>query len=287
MKKALLIGINYYDLSNITLNGCINDIININNMLIDAYDYKIDNIIMLRDDLSYNQPTKDNILNNLKSLILESNKLDEIWVHYSGHGSRIIGDDRNHEDGYDEVLVPIDYQTKGFIIDNDLLDIIKNTKCRTLLVIDCCHSATMFDLPWSFEYDIKNQTIKKIKNNNEVLNNTEVFMLSGCKDKQTSSDMFNIETEQYAGALTTAFIYCLRKNNHNIKLIDLYKEVYMYLLENGYKQKPIFSSSIENPEEVLLQNFSINNLRKLNFMSKNGNNTRKIITNNMRTILHR
>lgn len=33
-----------------TLNGCIDDIINVRNVLIDAYNYDVSNITMLRDD---------------------------------------------------------------------------------------------------------------------------------------------------------------------------------------------------------------------------------------------
>jgi hypothetical protein len=279
MKKALLIGINYYDISNITLNGCINDIININNMLIDAYDYAIDNITILRDHQSNPNyyPTRKNILNLLTKLINESSTLDEVWIHYSGHGSRVPGKyrDTNQDDGYDEVLVPIDYETEGFIIDEDLFNIIKNTKCRTIIIIDCCHSATMFDLPWSFEYDINSQELNKIKNNMEVLNNKQVFMFSGCKDKQTSSDIFNRETEQYSGAFTNAFMYCLRKKRHNVSYLQLYKDIFNYLIDKGYSQRPVFSCSSENPEGVLLRSgVSVEPL-----------NIRSIIRQNMRTLI--
>lgn len=285
MKKALLVGINYYDISNITLNGCINDIININNMLIDAYDYSMDNIIMLRDhqsDPNY-YPTRENILNKLTTLIGESSGLNELWIHYSGHGSRIPGKYRDnnysngeegYDDGYDEVLVPIDYQTNGYIIDEDLFNIIKNTKCRTIIMTDCCHSATMFDLPWSFEYDIQSRELNKTKNNIEVLANREIFMFSGCKDKQTSSDIFNTDTEQYSGAFTNAFMYCLRKKRHNASYLQLYKDIYNYLFDKGYAQKPIFSCSSENPEGVLLRSTEIK-----------VPNIRSIIRQNMRSLI--
>ena len=268
MKKALLIGINYYDISNITLNGCINDIININNMLIDAYNYDMNDIIMLRDDDSstYTPPTRENILNSLRTLISESADFEEIWFHYSGHGSRIRNHYENHydkdhfedhfEDHFDEVLVPIDYETNGYIIDDDLLDIIKDTKCRTIIITDCCHSATMFDLPWSFEYDKTNKSLIKTKNNSMIMENISIFMFSGCKDLQTSSDMFNTDTEQYTGAFTAAFIHCLRKRRHNVTLLQLYEDVFLYLIDKGYEQKPIFSCSSENPHEFTMRSLS-------------------------------
>jgi hypothetical protein len=263
MKKALLIGINYYDISNITLNGCINDVININNMLIDAYNYSMENIIILRDDSLTNDlftddsltnvPTRENIIRNLKELIDKSNECEEIWIHYSGHGSRIP----SLKDTFDEVIVPIDYKDTGFIVDNDLFDIIKESKCRTILIIDCCHSATMFDLEWCFEYDTNIQAIQKHRNNTDIITNKSIFMLSGCKDKETSSDTFNVETEQYTGALTNAFIYCLRKNHHNITFMQLYREILLYLVKKGFSQKPVFSSSSENLEGSFIRSPSI------------------------------
>jgi len=285
MKKALLIGINYYDNSGITLNGCINDIISINHMLIDAYDYTMDNITMLRDDVEdpVYRPTKENIVRSLKTIIDESVNLEEIWIHYSGHGSRIFGQSRNRDDGYDEVLVPIDYETNGFILDDELFDMIKNIKpkAKAIIVMDCCHSATMVDLPWSFEYDVITKMTKKIKNNTEVLANSRIFMFSGCKDKETSADMFNRDTEQYSGAFTTAFLYCLRKRRHNVSYLQLYEDIFEYLFEGGYSQKPVFSCSTENPDGILLR-----------FVEPGENkekspNVRSILIKNMRSIIVR
>jgi len=69
-KKALLIGIDYFNDTNSQLQGCINDIINMRGMLIDAYNYLPSNIVMLRDDSNYPtmQPTRINILNNLNNI---------------------------------------------------------------------------------------------------------------------------------------------------------------------------------------------------------------------------
>ena len=91
MKKALLIGINYKSIPSISLNGCIDDTINMRNMLIDAYGYDNSNIVMLRDDNPnlFIPPTKNNIMQQLQRLALQSSNLEEIWIHYSGHGSQI------------------------------------------------------------------------------------------------------------------------------------------------------------------------------------------------------
>ena len=105
MKKALLIGIHYNDISGATLKGCINDIINMRNMLIDSYDFNSDDIIMLRDDdiLKFQPPTYFNILDCLSSIVEESNNLEEFWLHYSGHGSRI--QTNNSNSGFSEIII--------------------------------------------------------------------------------------------------------------------------------------------------------------------------------------
>lgn len=271
-RKALLIGINYYDISGITLNGCINDIINIRTMLTSIYGYDHSNIIMLSDNSQENPPIKENILNNMRALITESSGLDEIWIHYSGHGSKTPGHNRGETD---EVLVPLDFETNGFIIDDDLLDIVKYAKCRTIIVTDCCHSEAMFELPWSFEYSKETDSIVKTHRHNEELQGTSIFMYSGCKDKQTSSDVFNKETAEFSGAFTAAFISCLKRRQYACSFLELYKDVFLYVQENGYAQKPIFSSSLENPEGGLFGS-----------MNKKMDNNKAIIKSNMRCLIY-
>ena len=87
VKKALLIGINYYNTAN-ELSGCIEDIKHVRNLLVDAYNYPVGNITMLRDDQEM-MPTRFNILSQLSALVQQSGQLEEIWVHYSGHGSYV------------------------------------------------------------------------------------------------------------------------------------------------------------------------------------------------------
>jgi len=150
-KKALLIGINYRSIPDITLNGCIDDIVNMRNVLIDAYDYQSSNITLLRDDIDDPNfaPTRDNIIAQLNILAQQSSSLDEIWVHYSGHGSLINGIANGK---LDNILVPLDYETKGFIREGIILTILQQIKCRAILLFDSCHSGSMCDLPYSVQY---------------------------------------------------------------------------------------------------------------------------------------
>jgi metacaspase-1 len=74
-------------------------------------------------------------------------------MHYSGHGTQIPDDDGDEADGMDEALCPVDYQTEGMIRDDDIYRELVATLpagCRLTVLMDCCHSGTILDLPYSF-----------------------------------------------------------------------------------------------------------------------------------------
>jgi hypothetical protein len=244
-KKALLIGINYTSVPKIRLNGCIDDIINMKNMLMDAYDYDASNVTMLRDDLPNAQPpTRANILNNLKALASQSANLAEVWIHYSGHGSRVPN--KSQSSGYDNLIVPVDYAQNGFIMNNELYSIIKNMQCRTILLFDSCYDATVCNLPWSYQYISPGKFIQ-VNNNNFVFTNPNIFMFSGSKDNQTCGDMYDAEDTDYEGVFTDAFVDCLRASHHNISFMTLYQNICIQIAKAGYTQVPVFSSSSKTP----------------------------------------
>lgn len=243
-KRALLIGINYASIPDITLNGCVEDIINMRNVLIDAYDYQPSNIVLLRDDNSdpMFQPTLIHIMTQLKLLAAQSTPQDEIWFHYSGHGSLIQKLNDTDPNSVDNILVPVDYPDNGFIREVELLAIIHTIKCRAIFLFDCCHSGSMCDLPWSIQYNSPT-SYSTIKNNTNIVANPNIYIFSGCKDNQTSADTYSALEGESVGAFTNAFIESLRKSRHNTSLLLLYREICMNLANNGYTQVPVLSLS--------------------------------------------
>ena len=278
MKRALLIGINYFSIPSITLNGCVYDVINISHMLIDAYDYNPANITILRDDINNpsTMPTRANILNNLTAIAQQSGPLDEIWIHYSGHGSQIPDKTGNESTGFDQIIVPMDYQKSGFITDNELLSIVQKISCKALLIFDACHSGTMCDLPWCFQYVNPTSWIKT-KNNNVIINNPNIYMISGCKDEQTSSDAFIKTDETVEGAFTNAFMNALRYYRHNVGISNLYQYICQYLASNGFSQIPILSTTTQTPNYTFA--------RATTLSSISTPSTSVTIVNNMKSIM--
>ena len=85
---------------------------------------------------------------------------DCAFFHYSGHGGRVKDDDGDEEDGYDETLIPVDYQKAGQIRDDvvysELVGRMPEGSTLTCLM-DCCHSGTVLDLPYTFKADGEQQ----------------------------------------------------------------------------------------------------------------------------------
>jgi hypothetical protein len=78
-KRALLIGINYSGSSQ--LYGCIQDIIQMQGVLMDAYGFKPEEIKVLRDDDPSNMPTKARIMAAMDALVQENPQF--VYIHYS------------------------------------------------------------------------------------------------------------------------------------------------------------------------------------------------------------
>ena len=91
----------------------------------DVHGFDEENITVLMDDGEHESPTHDNILAAYKKVVAESSAGDAIFLHYSGHGTKLRDDDHGEEaDGYDEALVPLDFNDVGMIRDDDLYDIL-------------------------------------------------------------------------------------------------------------------------------------------------------------------
>lgn len=108
-KKALLIGINYVG-TKAELRGCVNDVRRMHISLVERYGFSEKNIKMLIDtDSSSIKPTGKNIRQALLDLVEPAKPGDVLFVHYSGHGTRLPAETGEDDDtGYDECIVPSD-----------------------------------------------------------------------------------------------------------------------------------------------------------------------------------
>ncbi|KAL4814715.1 caspase domain-containing protein [Aspergillus spinulosporus] len=153
-RRALLIGINYFGQPN-QLQGCINDVTNVSTFLAERYGYRREDMVILTDDQKNPKslPTKANILRAMQWLVNGAVANDSLFIHFSGHGGRTPDLDGDEDDGFDDVIYPVDYRVAGHIVDDEMHDIMVRPLqpgVRLTAVFDSCHSGTALDLPYVY-----------------------------------------------------------------------------------------------------------------------------------------
>ncbi|MCP4701991.1 MAG: hypothetical protein GY862_34805 [Gammaproteobacteria bacterium] len=140
-RKALLVGINDYH-SIEDLRGCINDVINMRELLKNYLGFRNEDIRVLADK----RATSANILHRLEWMVSSASAGDMLVFSFSGHGSQIR--DRNGDelqDHMDEILCTWDLDDQwrsGYIVDDQLENIFRKLPENVSLEVflDCCHS---------------------------------------------------------------------------------------------------------------------------------------------------
>jgi Caspase domain. len=168
-RKALFIGINYFG-TNAELRGCINDVKNVSQLVCQRFGFQ--NCLYLTDDQqdASKKPTYDNIINAMKWLTDGAKPGDSLFFHYSGHGGTAKDSQNDEIDGFDETILPLDYNTSGQIVDDVIYaNLVKPLPkgCRLTAIFDSCHSGTVMDLPYTYQCDgnvevIENDVRKEI-----------------------------------------------------------------------------------------------------------------------------
>ena len=181
--------------------------------------------------------SKEEKIKELKNIAKESVNLDEVWIHFSGHGSYVKDDNNDETDGNDEMILPMDFKTSGNITDDELRLQLNNMKCMVYITMDCCHSGTNVNLPYQL---IDNKETEITTKNNALLAN--VIKISGCQDAQTSMESYQQDTQEFRGALTNAFIQNATEFKGSIFHV-LCDNVRKDLQDKGFKQVPMLSFS--------------------------------------------
>ncbi|CAI2167089.1 1074_t:CDS:10 [Funneliformis geosporum] len=150
-KRAVLIGINYVN-TRYQLGGCFNDVKNIKEFITKSYGYDESNMKVLTDSPNRRLdptliPTRENIINAIKWLVHDPKAND------SGHGGQLVDESGEEEDGFDETIMPLDFEINGQIIDDELHNLMVAplpAGVRLTVIFDCCHSGTVLDLPYIY-----------------------------------------------------------------------------------------------------------------------------------------
>lgn len=265
-KYALLVGINKYQEPGNDLQGCVNDVMDMAELLTSEYGFNKDDIRILTDA----RATQQNILERLEWLVSDTKPGDLLVFHYSGHGAQIRdrkGDEL--DDHMTEILCPHDLDWDNPFTDDMMAGIIKKTPEGSLFEFfsDSCHSKTQDrgmsqnphykkakriipppDIAWRGQ----GRGLKVKKFGTKGFNSTESgnvhitdlkdVLLSGCRDEQTSADAFF--DGRYNGALTYYLCKSLRK--HPASRVENHANVLKGLISGQYDQVTQLSGSSVN-----------------------------------------
>ncbi|MCP4108721.1 MAG: caspase family protein [Desulfobacteraceae bacterium] len=257
-RKALLVGINdYQGISD--LNGCINDVKNMRDILRNYFGFRNDDIRVLIDS----RATKKNILTRLEWMVKNAKSGDVLVFHFAGHGSQVRDRDGDElRDRLDELICPYDMNWDGtYILDDDLDRIFNSVPNGALLEVflDCCHSGSGTDiassrsvdfgfenpvrlryLPPPFDITCRYEGEENILSapmgfKSETRSTSRHVLWAGCRDNQTSADAI-IDGEPH-GAFTYHFCRNLREADGNISRKELIDRI-RYTIRNNSAQVP-------------------------------------------------
>src|SRR6187399_2970197 len=213
-KRALLIGINRYQIPGSDLRGCVNDVQDLQAALVGTCGFKKADITVLTDATA----SKKAMQAGIKALVKASKKGDVALLHYSGHGSNVPDDNGDESDGRDEILCPTDLDWDNPLRDDWLrttFDGLREGVAMTV-IMDCCHSGTNTraiqppDAPikerylpspvalWAAETgrglrrpvtSELRRSSRAARNKSDVVNaDLPEVLITGCRDTQTSAD---------------------------------------------------------------------------------------------------
>jgi metacaspase-1 len=263
-KRALLIGINKYQIPGADLRGCVNDVKDLSAALIEFHGFKKGDIKILLDGAA----TQKAMQAGITALVREAKKGDVLVLHYSGHGSNVPDDEKNRDeaDGRDEILCPTDLNWDKPLRDDWLRTTFDKLPAGVSFttIMDCCHSGTntraiqppdvkvkqrYLPSPWglaaaeshrgmpknvSSELRRSSRSVRKAKD----IVNAELpeVLITGCRDTQTSADAFI--NGRFNGALTFALVEAIRKSKGRLTYRQWHDRAADVLKARKFEQVP-------------------------------------------------
>jgi hypothetical protein len=261
-KRAVLIGINRYQVPGADLRGCVNDVRNLQKALVDVYGFSTRDIVTLLDA----QATRRNMQAAIRQLVSSGRKGDVLVLHFSGHGSNVPDKDGDEADHRDEILCPYDLDWKAPLTDDWLRTTFDRLRKGVNLtaIFDCCHSGTATRVlyppdapvvprylpsPWDLlavesgrrlrgkvRATVHRASETRRKRTDVVTADIPEVLISGCRATQTSADAHI--GGSYNGALTYNLVATLREAKGKISFRELHRKTLQRLKRDRFDQVP-------------------------------------------------
>lgn len=261
-KKALLIGINRYQIPGADLRGCVNDVKNMQSVLTTYFGFATKDIAVLTDRAATTKAMRSEIT----KLVSGAKKGDVILLHYSGHGANVPDKNGDEADHRDEILCPTDLDWKKPLTDDWLRRTFNKLRrgVSFTVIMDCCHSGTntrailppdapsiprYLPNPWDLMAEESGRTLRgrtrralraspsaKRKTSDAVDARIDELLITGCRDTQTSADAYI--SGSYNGALTYHLVKAVKDANGKLSYRELHQRTIGLLRRGGYDQVP-------------------------------------------------
>jgi len=251
IKRAVIVGIDQYQVNGLDLNGCVNDARDFYRIIKKYYGFKKKYVkVLLNSDA-----TKDNILTELDNMIARTKNKQEAVYYQSGHGAQMVDKNGDEIDRLDEVVIPHDYagynastqQLVNVISDDEIANIFKNLRENAYLsmICDTCYSGgaargvgnktlvTPTGLLSTKDLDVSHFGVK----DSHPASQRHV-LLSGCREGEYSQEFYHPKYG-YRGVLT--YFVCrnlYRYRRAGIPMNQLFSRIYRKVKENGFDQNP-------------------------------------------------
>ncbi|MBK8046935.1 MAG: caspase family protein [Anaerolineales bacterium] len=170
--------------------------------------------------------TRQGILDAWRShLIAQAGQDDQIFFHFSGHGSQTPSIDPDEADGLDETLVAYDSRATGGndILDKELAWLIDEAEQRgaqVSIVLDCCHAgsgtrsraqaAVRLTTPRPDRPDPQKLVAPEEALLRAASTPTRHIVLAAAHDFELANEYFAAEENTWRGAVTYFFVEALR-----------------------------------------------------------------------------
>jgi hypothetical protein len=260
-KRALLVGINKYQIAGADLNGCVNDVKDLKAALVEFHGFRNKDVTLLTDAAA----TQKAMQAGITSLVRDAKKGDVLVLHYSGHGSNVPDDNGDEADKRDEILCPSDLDWNDPFRDDWLrttFDALPADVSLTV-IMDCCHSGTntrailppdapvrqrYLPSPWrlaavesgrgvSTKAPGERRRSTRAGKPKDIVNaQLPEILIAGCRDTQTSADAFI--NGKYNGALTFALVEAIRKSKGRLTYRQLHDQASTVLKKRKFDQVP-------------------------------------------------
>ena len=261
-KRAVLIGINRYQIPGSDLRGCVNDVKNLEQALTTYYGFSAQDITSLTDL----QATKKAMQAAIQKLVTGGKKGDVLLLHYSGHGSNVPDDNGDEADHRDEILCPTNLDWEDPLRDDWLRKTLNKLRSGVSLtvIMDCCHSGTNTRAITPLDAPIKERFLpcpldlmatesgRKLrgtlrgqlgkaprgrKRKSDIVHaDIKEMLITGCRDIQTSADAHI--GGSFNGALTYYLVESIKAAQGKLTYRELHQHTTAQLKKHDFDQVP-------------------------------------------------